>query len=97
MSNCPVKSVTLQAGIHTGPCISGLITASGSANYTLVGEAVNVASILEKDGLPNCVHASKKTTQYLSATEFEMVVRTSYKLKTDVTSQLVRTCWVTAK
>ncbi|XP_066915702.1 uncharacterized protein [Clytia hemisphaerica] len=95
ITNCPAHSVTLQAGIYTGPCTSAVITTSGTANHTLIGEAIDTARILERDALPNCVHASKKTTHYLSNNEFDIVSRTTYRLR--VEKQILRTFWVGAK
>ena len=96
LSECPAQSINLQAGIHTGPCTGGLIhAAGGSTNYTLLGEAVDAAMCLQRDSLPHCIHASKKTTHYLSGSEFNIVARTTYKLKLE--KQIVRTCWVAEK
>lgn len=96
LSECPAHSITLQAGIHTGPCTGGLMQSPGGAtNYMLLGEAIDAAICLERDSLPNCIHASKKTTHSLGLNEFNVVARTSYKLKLE--KQTVRTCWVGEK
>ncbi len=61
----------LRIGIHTGPVIAGVIGLRKFI-YDLWGDAVNIASRMETQGLPNRIQVTTTTWQYLKDTfEFE--------------------------
>lgn len=91
----PSVKVLLRIGVFTGPVVSGTVFSSGAPNYMIMGDAINYANIMEKESLPNFVHASKKTAMLLSHSDFDIMGRTSFKLKVD--NQYHKTYWLYEK
>ncbi len=56
--------IQLRIGMHTGPVTAGVIGSKKFA-YDLWGDAVNTASRMESQGLPNCIQVTEATYQQL--------------------------------
>ena len=60
-------SVRLQVGLHCGPVCGLMMGAHGGRKYTLVGDAVNVASRMESQGAAGAVQCSETFAAELGA------------------------------
>ncbi len=54
----------LRIGIHTGPVVAGVIGLK-KFSYDLWGDAVNVASRMESQGMPNCIQVTAEVYELL--------------------------------
>ena len=50
-------TLSIRVGLHCGP-VSGSVVAPGSGRYTLIGETVNVAAAMEREGAAGRVQCS---------------------------------------
>ena len=55
-----LKNWSIRIGIHTGPCISGVVGFK-KYNFDIWGDSVNIASRMEKAGAPGKINISEST------------------------------------
>ncbi|KAF5839470.1 hypothetical protein DUNSADRAFT_756 [Dunaliella salina] len=64
--------VQLRIGVHTGPCVSGLVGLD-VPKWSVFGDTVNTSARLEQTSLPGCIQLSEATLRLLPAMDLGLV------------------------
>ena len=87
--------ISIRVGIHTGNAIGGIVYRIGTPSYAVVGEAITYDREMEREGLPNAIHVTKRTISLINHSDFDITSRVSFKFR--IEKQFCKTYWITEK
>lgn len=71
----------LRIGLHCGEIFTAGPIEGEAPRYILTGESLETVMELEKQGLPDKIHATKKTVNMLNSHDFQCIARASFRMK----------------
>ena len=82
-------SPALRIGIHTGPCMSGIV---GTKNFRfcLFGDTMNTAARMEQKGTAACVHTTQDVVDLVPGERWEKLAKMEVKGKGSMQTYLLR-------
>lgn len=61
----PDKSLEMRVGIHSGPCIAGIVGGSNMPKYCVFGDTLSTGKFMESSGLPMKIHITEESKNLL--------------------------------
>ena len=86
LPNLPGEHLQMRAGIHSGPCVAGIVGVK-MPRYLLFGETVDIAAKIEANGEPQKIHVSHATkvlTNHADRLRFQETEKIVLKHKNDL-------------
>ncbi|UPR02195.1 guanylate cyclase [Chloropicon primus] len=80
----------LRVGIHTGPCMSGIV-GTKNLRFCLFGDAMNTAARMEQKGLPDCIHTTQDVVDLVPGEPWERLAKMEVKGKGKMQTYLLST------
>lgn len=63
----PGRSLEMRVGIHSGPCVSGIVGGINMPKYCVFGETLSTGKFMESSGLPMKIHITEESKKLLDA------------------------------
>merc|ERR1719171_658286 len=82
-------SPALRIGIHTGPCMSGIV-GTKSLRFCLFGDTMNTAARMEQKGTAACVHTTQDVVDLVPGERWEKLAKMEVKGKGSMQTYLLR-------
>lgn len=78
----PDMSIEMRVGIHSGPCVGGIVGGANMPKYCVFGDTLSVGKFMESGGLPMKIHLTEESKKLLDAAGgFKIEPRTPKVLK----------------
>lgn len=79
----PDKSLEMRVGIHSGPCIAGIVGGSNMPKYCVFGDTLSIGKFMESNGLPMKIHITEESKTLLDETGGFNIEERTPKIKRD--------------
>lgn len=65
----PGRSLEMRVGIHSGPCVAGIVGGLNMPKYCVFGDTLAIGNFMESTGQPMKIHISEESKKLLSGVE----------------------------
>lgn len=73
----PGRSLEMRVGIHSGPCVAGIVGGLNMPKYCVFGDTLTIGKYMESSGLPMKIHITEESKNLLDKVcEFKIEPRT---------------------
>lgn len=63
----PARALKMRVGIHSGPCVGGIVGGVNMPKYCVFGETLSMGKFMESSGLPMQIHITEESKRMLDA------------------------------